>query len=162
MTVHNVADPLTKTDTRIDTLEQVLDIITEELIDWGAQRRVFKLAQQWKGEDVVMKVAPGADFSQNIEEYDTWCHVQYTEYKKWFAKVHCMSQGGRVLIQSYVDPLPPSKAPDKMPVFLGDFKYGNYGIKGNQVVCKDYGTNLLRTTGLIKRTRKVEWRIDTE
>lgn len=54
-------------------------------------------------------------------------------------------------------PIPPGSYPDRMPAFLTDMKRTNYGLIGKQVVCHDYGTNLLMQMGLTKRMKKADW-----
>jgi hypothetical protein len=61
-----------------------------------------------------------------------------------------MSQFGSVLVQEYVPNIPTGKY--KIPSFFTDLKMENFGLvvgtKKSQVVCRDYGINLLREKGM--------------
>ena len=47
--------------------------------------------------------------------------------------------------------------PDRMPAFLCDFKRRNYGMLADNLVCHDYGTNLLFEHGMTKRMIAARW-----
>ncbi|WP_148716487.1 hypothetical protein [Chitinolyticbacter meiyuanensis] len=103
----------------------------------------------------VIKVEEGAGSFQNIVEWETWKRVEHTEYAKWFAPCEWISPSGSVLIMRRTKQV--RSYPKEMPVFLADFKRANYGMIGRQIVCHDYGTNMLFERGMSKRMQKVEW-----
>lgn len=105
--------------------------------------------------DCVIKTEDDRGKFQNIIEWETWNRVQGTEFEKWFAPCEWISASGSVLIMKKTTP--PAKYPDKMPVFLTDFKRTNYGMYNGQLVCHDYGTSLLFEYGMSKRMKKAEW-----
>lgn len=119
----------------------------------GIGRRVF---ENQFDEKAVIKIEDcnGSRF-QNVLEWETWQHVKDTKLRRWFAPCLWISHSGSVLIMRKTTPA--SKFPQRLPVFLGDTKRGNYGLLDGRFVCHDYGTNLAITTGLVERERKAEW-----
>jgi hypothetical protein len=96
---------------------------------------------------------------QNAVEREIWLATKSTQYAKWFAPVHHISGLGTTLLMSRTVPAPRSAFPKRMPDFLGDLKYSNFGLLAGRLVCHDYGTvaNFLHgVTGKI-RMRKAEW-----
>lgn len=128
------------------------NLATKDRIGYGMSREV------WSSDlfpDCVIKVEDKTGKFQNIVEWETWNRVKGTEFEKWFAPCRWISPNGIVLIMEKTAPL--CKYPEKMPVFLGDFKRTNYGSYKGHIVCHDYGTNLLFEYGMSKRLRKVNW-----
>lgn len=108
-------------------------------------------------DDCVVKVEDGSRSFQNIVEWETWERVRGTEFEKWFAPCVNISPSGSVLIMKKTIPILQKDYPKKMPVFLTDFKYSNYGEFDGRFVCHDYGTNLLFENGMSKRMKKADW-----
>ena len=122
----------------------------------GIGRRVFESLLDNGQHSFVVKIedcSPGR--FQNVYEWQTWQHVKGTKWAKWFAPCEWISSCGSVMLQRRTTPA--SKFPERMPVFLTDFKRANYGMLDGRVVCHDYGTNVLQSFGLTDRVRKVEW-----
>ncbi|WP_342049880.1 MULTISPECIES: hypothetical protein [unclassified Cupriavidus] len=117
--------------------------------------------------DCVVKVEDGAGSFQNVIEWETWQRVSDTPFSRWFAACRWISPSGSVLVMERTRPATPSEFPEKMPVFLTDFKRTNYGVSmmadpktgqpAETFVCHDYGTSLLFEHGMSKRLRKAEW-----
>lgn len=108
----------------------------------------------------VLKFEATGTMFQNTIEWKVWQHVKNDKrLNKWFAPCYTISPWGGVLVQARVAPLTPKRAPKKMPAFLCDFKYANYGIYNGRVVCCDYGLPaLLFDHGLLStRMKKVKW-----
>lgn len=103
----------------------------------------------------VIKVEVGAGSFQNIEEWNTWKEIQHTKWAKYFAPCEAISACGTILIQRRTKPLT-NKPKVLLPDFLCDFKVQNYGKIGSQVVCHDYGMNLMRLSGRVKM-KQPEW-----
>lgn len=140
------------TDSR--TAQELFDLVLGKELGAGMSRRVFECKLD---PSLVVKFEPVQDSSQNVREWLTWKEVYETEFKRWFAPcVHC-STDGRVLFMKRTETPRREEYPEKMPVFLTDHKFQNYGMLDGQLVCHDYGTNLLMTHGLTKRMRKAEW-----
>lgn len=115
----------------------------------------------------VIKIEEESGFFQNIIEWETWNRVNYTEHSRWFAQCKWISSNGSVLIMERTRPASPTELPDRLPVFLSDFKQANFGMVQSQTreggkgqdwfVCHDYGTNRLFEKGMSRRMQKVDW-----
>jgi hypothetical protein len=104
----------------------------------------------------VVKVEPAGSF-QNVMEWTTWTRVQSTKHARWFAPCHSLSNDGRILIMARTQAMEHDRYPVRMPAYFTDFKYGNYGAYKGQLVCHDYGTNLLMEAGMTGRMRRADW-----
>lgn len=135
-------------------LVDMASMLCGDLIAAGSQRSVYACRIR---PDLVIKIETNARSFQNIEEYNTWNWIKDTDYAKWFAPVEFVSSCGILIMQKRTEPGPMLGYPSKMPAFFTDMKYQNFGWLGKQMVCHDYGINLLRNDGLTKRMRKVRW-----
>lgn len=143
---------------------EAFHLLCDQRIGGGMSREVYssKILP-----DCVIKVEDGAGRFQNIVEWETWQRVMDTPYSRWFAACRWISPNGQILIMERTIPPGPADYPERMPVFLCDYKRTNYGLSQLTVaetgkpshvfVCHDYGTNQLFEHGLTKRMRKVEW-----
>ena len=112
---------------------------------------------------VVIKFEADSGHFQNVMEWEVWQEVKETKYAKWFAPCVSISGTGTILIQKRTKVVADRrKYPAKMPVFLGDFKYTNYGMYKGQLVAHDYGRPRLLTEGLSDRMKKVDWWADLD
>jgi hypothetical protein len=121
----------------------------------GSTRTVFRNAFDPK---LVVKVATStAGVKANMEEFAVWESVQYvSKINSFFAACHTISQVGSVLIQEYVPDVPAGSY--KIPAFFTDLKAENFGlVVGKQVVCRDYGLNLLREQGM--KAKMINWTV---
>lgn len=134
--------------------KDLLDLIVGDLIGEGAFRTVYVYKPN---PDYVVKFETGAQCFQNVIEHYTWGQVEETEFAKWFAPVHLISSCGTVLLMRRTEPLQKSQLPGKMPGFFTDMKRTNFGMLNGQVVCHDYGANLLMSNGLKKKMVKARW-----
>lgn len=136
-------------------LEDFLNLMAgRQLGRAGMSRKVFEIPLN---EKYVVKIEEGEYRFQNVMEYEFWRQVEGTKHEHWFAPCHSISPNGRVLIMRKTYPMAPSQYPDKIPAFLTDTKYSNYGMLDGKFVCHDYGTCLLPTYGLTRSMRKVSW-----
>lgn len=144
---------------------EMASLLCHELIGEGMSRKVFSSLLL---PDCVIKVEERSRFFQNVVEWETWQRVLNTEHSRWFAKCKWISPNGQILIMERTRPAAPYEVPDKLPVYLADFKPSNFGMsmvprykvnpkKQNWFVCHDYGTNLLFERGMSKLTRKIDW-----
>ena len=150
--------------TNESTWRQAFDLLCDERIGYGMSRQVFtsKLLP-----DCVIKIEDTAGQFQNVVEWETWNRVKGTDASRWFAECRWISNSGAILIMERTRPAIAGEYPEKLPVYLCDFKRTNYGMAGSTkrhgapgkewFVCHDYGTNLLFENGMTKRMRKVEW-----
>lgn len=149
------------------THQQAFDLLCGKQIGRGMSRVVYECRPDPTS---VVKVEEIAGSFQNIIEWETWQRVKDTAYANWFASCKWISNNGTVLLMERTIQAQSKQYPDKMPVFLCDFKRTNFGMSTaprrvaqsspstrNRFVCHDYGTNLLFENGMTKRVRKVEW-----
>lgn len=121
----------------------------------GAYRTVYRHSLN---PDYVIKIEDAAHSFHNIQEWDVWERVKYTKHAKWFAPCEHISPNGAVLIQKFAKNIEDdSLLPDKIPIFLTDISKRNFGIIDNQIVCRDYGLNLLMEKGMTSKLKKVNW-----
>ncbi len=129
-------------------------LICDELLGYGISRRVYVYAPNTT---FVIKFEAEAGWFQNILEWETWDAVKGTKFEKWFAPCRMISPCGTILVMARTTPLAHKDYPVKMPSFLTDFKYDNYGLFEDNVVCHDYGTHNLMTMGMTSRLKKADW-----
>lgn len=131
------------------------NLLCGDRIGWGMSRSTYRSPLF---PDAVVKVEELANHFQNVIEWETWQMVKGTPAEKWFAPCLHISPCGMVLIMARTTEPTSEQYLDQMPVFLTDFKRGNYGIYEGRLVCHDYGTHLGMRHGLLtKKMRKVEW-----
>lgn len=96
---------------------------------------------------------------QNVIEWEIWRAVKDTMWAKWFAPARHVSGLGSILLMERTLPAPKSKYPKKVPTFLGDLKYSNFGLLRGKLVCHDYGTltNFLAGNHASEKMRKADW-----
>lgn len=111
----------------------------------GVSRHVFEYApdpKKW-----VIKI-DCSSFNANALEYDVWGRVEHMpRVRQWLAPIKKMSRCGRVLMMARADMNRPREDyPKRIPGFLFDVKYENYGFIGKQLVCIDYAGAILEIT----------------
>lgn len=126
-------------------LYEFLRCMTGDLIGEGCYRYVFDNPFNSKQ---VIKIDMG-ETNSNVIEWYLWDTIKLIpDLAKWFAPCVKMSPCGRVLI---MDKAETSKGldsfPKKIPSFFMDVKTQNFGFINKQMVCIDYGLNLLYVTG---------------
>lgn len=94
---------------------------------------------------------------QNAIEWEIWRSVSSTTYARWFAPCRHISPCGMLLLMERTLPAERSKYPKRMPMFLGDYKYSNYGLLRGKLVCHDYGSMLAAHNGLSSKMRRADW-----
>lgn len=129
-------------------------LICDRVIGSGRDRTVYSSALF---PNCVIKVEDNQRSFQNIREWQTWELVQHTHHARWFAPCRWISPTGIVLVMERTREPTPKRYPEKMPVFLTDFKRSNYGMYKSRLVCHDYGTNILMTYGLSDRMVRPDW-----
>lgn len=118
----------------------IMDLVIGNYIGSGHFRDVY---QHSTNPDWVVKLQRNDGQHSNIIEYEIWGDVAYTDYKKWFAPIHWMSNNGKALIQEKTRPIKDvNEIPDKIPAFFTDVKLSNFGFIGEQLVCHDYDFTL--------------------
>lgn len=119
-------------------------------------RDVYECLQD---KECVIKHEPRGDSFQNVLEWEVWNSVKGTKFAKWFAPCIDISGNGLYLIQKKAEMIPESDYPKKIPHFLTDLKFKNFGKIGKQFVCVDYGTTvcLSISKSLTHETKKAKW-----
>ncbi len=112
-------------------------LVIGDKIAYGSSRHVF---ESLLDKTTVIKVETRSGYFQNVLEWEVWTTVKGTKYEKWFAPCVAISSNGMILIQKKVEMIQKASYPKKIPSFLADRKYTNYGMLGKQLVCFDYGT----------------------
>lgn len=135
----------------------LLELVSGRLIGRGQYRYVHacELNPDW-----VIKFELGSKCFQNIIEWETWNTVVGTKYEKHFTPCMYISPCGTILLQKFARDVEVSELPLELPRFFTDIKKSNFGVLNGQVVCRDYGANLLMINGLSSRTKKVEWNLN--
>ena len=124
------------------------------LIAEGGSRKVYECALD---PTLVVKLDPFSPYSNRLENF-IWNESRWKpDVQKWLAPVVSISDSGRILIQKRTTPLDHSKYPKRLPAFLTDTKYVNYGMLGKQFVCHDYDLTRIAEVGLSTKLVKVDW-----
>lgn len=104
----------------------------------GTYRDVY-VCQYDKRYVVKIEKSDSKDF-HNVKEWSVY--DDFRQFKPWAAKYLAnsiaISDDGKVLIQRRVTHKPMKFYPKKLPYFLIDRKYGNFGWIGKRFVCSDY------------------------
>lgn len=94
----------------------------------------------------------------NVKEMQFWNENELvTSVAKWLAPCEYLSPDGRILLQKRVQPLTDAdkkKLPDKVPSFLTDLKFDNFGMYEGRLVCIDYASVILNASVKLK---KADW-----
>lgn len=136
-----------------------------KLIGSGGNRRVYECRFN---PELVVKLERNLSAKSwcNIQEATMWDAAGIADmgfrgdpFSKWLAPVKFISECGTVLVMERTYPLAKEKYPAKLPVWLSDFCYRNYGrLKNGRFVCHDYGNMDIMFHGLYsKRTKKPHW-----
>lgn len=136
---------------------EIFETLCGPKIGSGMSRSVFECNLD---SSVVIKIedVTKGKYYQNLFEWQTWLEVRETPYAHWFAPCVSISNFGGVLIQKKTrKPRSKNAYPKKMPTFMGDFKYTNYGMYKGKLCAHDYGRNLLMQHGLSSKKKVVEW-----
>lgn len=117
----------------------------DELIGSGLSRKV------WSSKalpDCVIKIEDVAQSFQNIKEWELWNDMkECKEVSKWLAPCRWISPDGSILIMDRTTVPPKKRYPDRLPKFLTDTKFQNYGLLKGRFVCHDYGSHVANTYG---------------
>lgn len=133
----------------------LLDLLCGNFVGEGNSRIVFDcpLKPGW-----VTKIVKNADCHDNILEHELWVSVcNAPELAKWLAPAGWLSANGRVMLQRKVARVTDSnkkKIPEKIPAFLTDVKFDNFGFIGNQFVSVDYAFSVSICANALKTKMK--------
>jgi hypothetical protein len=94
---------------------------------------------------------------QNVIEWEMWKVVKASPHQRWLAPVRHISPSGAALLMDRTLPAPRSKYPKRMPEWIGDYKYSNFGLLNGRLVCHDYGSFVNQSNGINEKMRKADW-----
>jgi hypothetical protein len=126
----------------------------------GIHRDVFECKIR---DDLVVKVEiepeSGYRTFANVAEARFWNHFSDApNIRQWLAPVRFISPDGRLLLQDRCRPATPDdlkRLPKKLPAFLCDRKFSNYGwTKAGKLVCLDYAYTVENPS---LRLTKADW-----
>lgn len=103
---------------------------------------------------------------QNVKEWEIWQEVKnYTgklrHIKDSFAPCEYISPCGIFLFQKKTEKATRNMYPEKMPSYLLDRKYSNFGLYEGRLVCHDYGMQSL-CNGYKLKMVNADWWDDTD
>jgi hypothetical protein len=136
-----------------------LTLLLGEQIARGTYRTVYQHATN---PDWVVKVETGEGF-HNVREMTLWSDLQLdsaepSPYCKWLAPCRWISDYGTFLIMDKTEKRSRDKYPAKIPAFLTDTKYENFGwLPDGSFVCHDYGLSKINYVGHTKKMVKAHW-----
>lgn len=140
-----------------DTFEDAFNLLCGSLIaEGGAHRTVFHCALD---PAYVVKVEKASGTYKNIAEWELWqAALNVPAATRWLAECKWISPNGRVLIQQRTLPVPVEDLPKRVPSWLADFKWENWGRgAAGHVMCHDYGNHRALERGLRAPLVKAEW-----
>lgn len=136
--------------------QDLLSFICGDFISSGTFRDVFSYSLD---PTLVVKIQRDQGKFNNIIEFNIWCQVRHTKYKKHFAGCPWMSSNGRILLQKRTEPITKNRrAPKEIPKFLTDVKEENYGFIGKNFVVHDYDYTLLRVLDIALTDDMQKWK----
>ena len=129
-----------------------------EKIGEGIHRVVYRCKLR---PELVVKVEAEENYRYfaNVREMDFWSyHSQYKKVADWVASSRYLSRDGRILLQDKCIPCgehDEHKMPTKLPAFITDRKYSNFGWLNDKIVVLDYG--LVIHNPSLKLTKAEYW-----
>ena len=144
----------------IDRLPIYLDafnLLCDRKIGSGTHRDVYECRID---RSLVVKVETSLEWRcfSNAREMQFWAdHENFKKVADWLAPCVYLSPDARILCQKRVDPLTEQQKkelPEKIPGFLTDLKYRNFGMLDGRLVCVDYAITIPNPS---LRLRKAEW-----
>lgn len=122
----------------------------------GMSRVVYECALD---PNLVVKIEQRTGHFQNVVEWEMWNALSGMKAAQWLAPCRTISACGTVLLQVRTTPARKGELPERMPIWLTDFKQGNYGMLGGRLVCHDYGASgaILMSNAAGKRLQRADW-----
>lgn len=143
-----------------DIFEDAFNLLCGAKLGSGIHRDVFecRLNSAW-----VVKVEnsmPSRSFAnaKEMQNWEDWKDV--VPIHGWLAPCRYLSPDGIILIQDRVDPVRKSEhalMPKRVPSFLTDIKYDNFGWLDGNLVCCDYSVLILDASTKMKNVAGHWW-----
>lgn len=133
------------------------NLLCDRKIGGGTFRDVFECRMD---RSLVVKVETATQWRcfSNVKEMQFWQDNQhYKAVADWLAPCVYLSPDGRIMCQRRVTPLTEQQKkelPEKIPSFLTDLKYGNFGMLDGRLVCVDYASVISNPS---VKLRKADW-----
>lgn len=134
---------------------ELFGFLTGKKLGSGLYRTVYEYKLDL---EFVIKIAKNVNSRQiNFLEMAIWEELTECEkLNKWLAPCKTISSCGSYLLQKRAAPLEHTKYPKKIPIFLSDLKYENFGLLNGKFVCFDYG-GLFLTHRWSTALKKADW-----
>lgn len=132
--------------------EEAFNVLCGSLIGEGTYRKVFQCTLD---PALVVKVERDPHNFMNVHEWRNWELLREWSGSSWLAPCRMISPRGTILIQERAISIYPEDMPDKVPSFLSDLKWENFGRINGRIVCRDYG---FVVTNASLRLKKANWR----
>lgn len=117
--------------------EDLWTLFVGDHIGSGMYRDVFEVKFD---DDLVIKVEKEGSYC-NTREWIVWNDTTEEKWSDWLAPCVAISENGKFLIQQKTKRIINKQLPDKIPSFLDDTHFDNWGIYKNRLVCHDYAFN---------------------
>lgn len=146
-----------KTDAEfLPVYADAFNMLCGDFIGAGIHRKVYACKLR---PELVVKVESEVDYRNfaNVKEMQFWNDNEHHKaVSKWLAPCEYLSPDGRILLQRRVKPVDPTdKLPAKLPKFITDRKYKNFGWFEGRLVACDYGLHV--TTAPLALTKSEFW-----
>ncbi len=126
-----------------EVVSDLFEMVCGKFVGEGTTRIVFDYLLM---SGYVIKIEKEARTFNNIMEYELWNSLSHApEFNKWLAPCIEISPNGRWLIQKKIVPINDKNkkdVPAKIPYWLSDMKFANYGFIGKQFVSCDYPSSI--------------------
>jgi hypothetical protein len=136
--------------------KELWDLMCSEPIGEGCSRKVFvcKLDQT-----LVLKLETASYSFNNIREWELWEDVRHDkDASRWLAPCVAISSCGAMMLQKRTKIATKKRYPKKVPQWMTDLKYQNWGLLDGKIVCHDYGNHLAQRFGTkSKRLVNAHW-----
>jgi len=114
----------------------IFNLLVGRKIGRGIHRSVHRLRFS---PELVVKVAHSESGRRaNLKEYLIWDIAECSRHARWLAPVRACSTDGSFLVMDYAHPASRKDFPRRVPAFLSDLQYDNFGILDGRLVCVDY------------------------
>lgn len=131
--------------------EDAFNLLCGAKLGEGIHRRVFLCKID---PSLVVKVEYETSFwtGSNAAEWRNWEDCQYTPaLKRWLAPCVAISPNSRVLLQKRTTNIPAHMTPTKLPRFLTDTKWENFGMLNGKIVAHDYPTLIMTSSTQLRK-----------
>lgn len=143
-------------DNELQSLKNcAMGVLVGDRLGGGATRTVYALKHN---PELVLKLEYADRQFCNVAEYDVWNAVRGSANERWFAPVVDIDVWAGALIMKRTQPITEKEFDvevKRVPEFMGDVHWGNWGRLNGKIVCHDYGYHrLMNVLRMAPRMRK--------